>query len=124
MTPEQREQMQKMQQGMVDLQHLAKKLAPDAASPDAPVSLLKILRALASCPIMGKLPNDPEQREAAEKALSACTNEVLGLLENKFVEAGALEEGALKDCEAVEGRNTLFLYWHLYQSNMPELLER
>jgi len=123
MTPEQRDQMEKMQKGLLDLKHIAEKLKPSVENPDAEVSLLTIVRALASAPILGELPTaPPEQKESAEKAVAECTNEVLGKLEKAFVKAGAFEDGALSDCDATEGRNTLLLYFHMYQQN-PELKE-
>ena len=121
MSPEQRMQMQRMQEGMLDLKHLVEALKPAEDNPDAPVSLLKVVRALASAPMVSKLPSDPEQKAEAEEALADCNDEVLGKLEAAFVEAGAFAAGALAECEAAERRNSLLLYWHMHQSSMPEL---
>jgi len=121
MTPEQRTQMQRMQEGMLDLKHICEQLKPAADDPDAAVSLLKVVRALATAPLLLRLPSDADEREAAEKALDECDDEQLRKLEAAFVAAGALEEGALATCEADERRNVLLLYWHMHQSNMPNL---
>ena len=121
MSPEQRMQMQRMQEGMVDLKHLCDKLKPSAVDPDAEVSLLQVVRALASAPIMSKLPTEEEQRAAAESALAECDDATLAKVEAALVEAKAFEAEALAECEAVERRNVLLLYFHMHQSNMPEL---
>jgi len=117
--------MQKMQKGMLDLKHIADKMKPNAENPDEKVSLLRVVRALASAPILAELPTEPaEQKEAAEAAAAEVTNDILGKLEKFFIKAGALKEGDLSDCDAIEGRNTLLLYFHMYQSNptMKELV--
>ena len=121
MTPEQKQQMQRMQEQMVDLKHLCDALKPPPLDPDAEVSLLKVVRALASAPILSKLPTEESERTAAEAALAECDDDLLAKLEAAFVEAKAFDEDALEECEAVERRNVLLLYWHMHQSNMPEL---
>ena len=80
MPPEQRAQMEKMQRGMVDLAHLAEKLKPSAEDPDSPVSMLRVIRALASCPAMEALGDDGDRDD-----------EVLKKLEDGIVAAGQLE---------------------------------
>jgi len=125
MAPEQKQQMQAMQQrmqdGMHDMKHLAEQFKPDAADPDAPVSLLRVIRALASAPLLAKLPTEEGDAADAESAVAECTDEVLSKLEAAFVAAGAFDAGALAECAALERRNVLLLFWHMYQSHLPEL---
>jgi len=121
MSPEQRAQMKQMQEGMFDLKHLCEKLKPAADDPDAPVSLLRVICALAGAPALKRLPEDPEQREQADAAIAEATDELLAKLEAALVAAKAFEAGALAECEPTERRNALILYWHMHQSNMPEL---
>jgi len=125
MTPEQMQQMQamqaRMQDGMSDLKHMAEQLKPDTSDPDAPVSLLRVVRALATAPMLSKLPTNEDELSAAESALAEITDDVLAKLEAAFVDAGSLEAGALEACAALERRNTLLLFWHMHQSNMTEL---
>ena len=59
MTPEQKAQLQAMQEGMADMQHLVKTLQPSKDDPDAEVSLLKVLRALAWAAAIDGAPSAP-----------------------------------------------------------------
>ena len=85
------------------------------------MSLLKLVRALATAPMLQKLPEDPESRNEAEKALAECDDAVLSKLEAAFVDAGAFAADALSECEAVERRNVLLLYWHMNHTNLTDL---
>jgi len=108
MTPEQRAQMERMQKGMADLAHLTEKLAPSETDPDVSVSLLRVIQALATSPIMSRLGE-------------ACDEEVLKKLEDGLVAAEQLEANAVASCSALERRNVLLLFWHMNQSNLTEL---
>jgi hypothetical protein len=101
----------RMQKGMLDLTHLVEKLKPDEADPDAEVTLMRIVGALATAPLMEQLGD-------------ACDDEVLKRLETALVEADAFPENAFAACEKpTERRNCILLFWHMHKANMKELAE-
>lgn len=107
MTPEQRQQMERMQRGMADLGHLVTKLKPADDNPDAEVSLITIVEALAGAPVMGQLGE-------------SCDDGVLAKLEGALAAAGAFAADAFAACDKLTRRNCLLLYWHMHQPNMGE----
>ena len=121
MTPEQKLQMQRMQEGMFDLKHLVEKMKPPEDDPDRPVSLLTVVKALCSAPLMNRTPHSEEEKAAMLAAVAECTDDVLASIEKACVEAGSLEAGSLDGCEEVEKRNVLLLYYHMHQTKYPEL---
>lgn len=118
MSPEERAQAEQIQKGMADLQYLVTKLKPDAADPDASVSVLKVIATLGGAPVLC------ERMEAGwEKFGEVVDDNVLKRVEDALVEAGGLEEGALDGaCAAGAPRkHALLLYWHMHRSSMEEL---
>jgi len=123
LSPEQKMQMQKIHEGMHDLKHIVLSLKPKEDAPDAEVSLLSVVMALASAPTLLKPIEDEDEKAVAEAAMAECTDEVLDKLEAAFVEAKAFDAGALVSCKKLVRRNVLLIYWHMHRSNMKELAD-
>jgi len=117
LSPEEREQAAKMQENMrremQDMQHVAMKLAPTEADPDAEVTLFKVITTLATAPLMAKL------GETADEG-------VLDKLEELLVGVDGLEAGQLNAFldvnRPVIRRNVLLL--NLATSTEAELLTK
>ena len=114
MSPEERQQVEQVQKGMADLQHLAVALKPDSADPDAPVSNLTIVKVLSGAPMLCE-----RMQQGWDKFGETVDDAVLDRLEKALVEMGALEEGALSECAA--RKNALLLYWHMNRTANEEL---
>jgi len=114
MSPEERQQVEQVQKGMADLQHLAVALKPDSADPDAPVSNLTIVKVLSGAPMLCE-----RMQQGWDKFGETVDDAVLDRLEKALVEMGALEEGALSECAA--RKNVLLLYWHMNRTANEEL---
>ena len=118
MTPQEKQQMAMMQRGMLDLQHLTTKLKPAAENPDAPVSTVTVLKAMAGAPCMKDALGEERVPEGIR---SKVTDEVLTTLETALIDAGAFAAGELASCEGDERRNVLLIYWHMHKQNLPDL---
>ena len=123
LSPEEREQVaqqqQRMAKGMADLTHLVTKLKPSESDPDAVVSELSVIVALATTPAMKQLGEDEAQLLGptipGDKA-----KEALSKLEDKLEELEAFPKDALNGLPECEWRNAVLLYWHMYKPKLDE----
>merc|ERR1719424_143930 len=107
MPAEKRAHYERMQKGMVDLAHLASKLQP-SNNPDAPVSTMAVVQALAGCPVM---------RQVGEEA----DDEQVGLVESELIDLCAFDTKQLSTLEIVTRRNVILLYWHMHSQKLETL---
>jgi len=116
LSPEEKEQAMRMQKGMLDLQFLAEALKPDPEKPDAAVSQLKVVTAIAGSPIMRE-----QMTRGWDQLGEKVDDAVLDKVELALVAEGSLESGSLQECEALVRKNALMLYWHMHRSKLDAL---
>ena len=126
LSPEERAQVeakqQQMKKGMLDLGHLATQLKPCAEDPDAEVTMLKVMLALATTPAMEQLGTDEEALLGPTKTQDEA-RAALSKVEDKLEEFEAFPVDALNDLSPVHWRNAVCLYWHLYKQKDEEWTE-
>lgn len=124
LSPEEREEalkkQQQMQKSMADLTHLVTVMKPSAEDPDAEVPMIKLARALATCPSLEAIGTD-SAKLLGEHLDGATAKENLSKVEDKLEEVGALKTDELNDMEnECHWRNVVLIYWHMYKQSIDD----